>query len=194
MNAIIIFIKNPVAGKAKTRLAKDVGDDTALAIYKSLLNYTRVISLLVSAKRYLFYGGEILNDEWDESSFVKKLQSGSDLGERMSNAFTDVLQEHSKVIIIGSDCPQLDLITISEAYQALDDHDFVIGPSQDGGYYLIGMKELNADVFNDISWSTDTVCSQTIEKIKASNKTYNLLRKLSDVDYKEDWDKYGWEL
>ena len=194
MNAIIIFIKNPVAGKAKTRLAKDVGDDTALAIYKSLLNYTRVTSLLVSAKRYLFYGGEILNDEWDESSFVKKLQSGSDLGERMSNAFTDVLQEHSKVIIIGSDCPQLDLITISEAYQALDDHDFVIGPSQDGGYYLIGMKELNADVFNDISWSTETVCSQTIEKIKASNKTYNLLRKLSDVDYKEDWDKYGWEL
>ena len=194
MNAIIIFIKNPVAGKAKTRLAKDVGDDTALAIYKSLLNYTRVTSLLVSAKRYLFYGGEILNDEWDESSFVKKLQSGSDLGERMSNAFTDVLQEHSKVIIIGSDCPQLDLITISEAYQALDDHDFVIGPSQDGGYYLIGMKELNADVFNDISWSTDTVCSQTIEKIKASNKTYNLLSKLSDVDYKEDWDKYGWEL
>lgn len=194
MNAIIIFIKNPVAGKAKTRLAKDVGDETALTIYKSLLNYTRVTSLLVDAKRYLFYGGEILDDEWDEAQFIKKLQSGGDLGARMSNAFIDVLQNHNKVLIIGSDCPQLDLLTISEAYQSLDHHDFVIGPSEDGGYYLLGMKELNADVFNDISWSTDTVCNQTIDKIKASNKTYDLLKKLSDVDYKEDWDKYGWEL
>lgn len=194
MNAIIIFIKNPVAGKAKTRLAKDVGNDTALAIYKSLLNYTRVTSLLVNATRYLFYGGEILEDEWDDAQFVKKLQTGNDLGERMSNAFGEVLQKHKKVLIIGSDCPQLDLLTISDAYQALDHDDFVIGPSEDGGYYLLGMRELNADVFYNISWSTDTVCSQTIAQIKDSQKTYSLLPIMSDVDYKEDWDKHGWEL
>ena len=194
LNALIIFIKNPVAGKAKTRLAKDVGDEKALEIYKSLLAYTRTIALLINAKRYLYYGGEILDDDWDKTSFIKRLQSEGDLGERMSNAFTDVLAEHNKVLIIGSDCPQLDLMTISRAYEKLEDHDYVVGPSKDGGYYLLGMKELTANVFSNIEWSTDNVCSQTVERIKSANMTFDLLPELSDVDYKEDWDQYGWEL
>ncbi len=194
MNAIIIFIKNPVAGNAKTRLAKDVGDEKALEIYKSLLAYTRTVSLLVNAKRYLYYSGEILDDEWEQTYFNKRLQSDGNLGERMSNAFKDVLANHEKVLIIGSDCPQLDLMIISSAYKQLDVHDYVIGPSKDGGYYLLGMKDLNADVFNEIKWSTATVCSQTIERIEAADKTFDLLPELSDVDYKEDWDKYGWGL
>lgn len=194
MNAIIIFIKNPIAGNAKTRLAKDVGDEKALEIYKSLLAYTRTVSLLVNAKRYLYYSGEILDDEWEQTYFNKRLQSDGNLGERMSNAFKDVLANHEKVLIIGSDCPQLDLMIISSAYKQLDVHDYVIGPSKDGGYYLLGMKDLNADVFNEIKWSTATVCSQTIERIEAADKTFDLLPELSDVDYKEDWDKYGWGL
>ncbi len=194
MNAIIIFIKNPVAGNAKTRLAKDVGDEKALEIYKSLLAYTRTVSLLVNAKRYLYYSGEILDDEWEQTYFNKRLQSDGNLGERMSNAFKDVLANHEKVLIIGSDCPQLDLMIISSAYKQLDVHDYVIGPSKDGGYYLLGMKDLNTDVFNEIKWSTATVCSQTIERIEAADKTFDLLPELSDVDYKEDWDKYGWGL
>jgi len=194
LNALIIFIKNPVAGKAKTRLAKDIGDERALSIYKSLLAYTRTVSLMVNAERYLYYSGEILDDSWDTKTFNKKLQSGNGLGERMSNAFREVLRSNKKVLIIGSDCPQLDLMTISNAFSALNDHDHVIGPSKDGGYYLLGMKEYNPAVFKDVSWSTDAVCSQTIEKIKVSNKTYHLLQELSDVDHKVDWDKYGWEL
>lgn len=194
MNAIIIFIKNPIAGQAKTRLAAEVGGEKAMAIYKSLLAYTRTVSLMVNAERYLYYSGEILDDEWDVSSFNKKLQSGKDLGARMSNAFKEVLSTNDKVLIIGSDCPQLNLMTISKAFSELDSHDHVIGPSKDGGYYLLGMKSYNPEVFTGIDWSTDAVCNQTIQKINLSDRTYGLIEELSDVDYKEDWEKYGWEL
>ena len=163
-------------------------------IYKSLLAYTRTTALMVHADRYLYYSGDILDDDWDGASFHKRLQSGSDLGERMAKAFKEVLKSNHKVLIIGSDCPQLSMMTISTAYQQLDDHDYVIGPSMDGGYYLLGMKAMDVDVFNDIAWSTDAVCSQTIEKIKSANRSYSLLKELSDVDHKEDWDKYGWDL
>lgn len=194
MNAIIIFIKNPVAGQAKTRLAAEVGDAKAMEIYKSLLAYTRTVSLMVNADRYLYYSYDIMDDEWEEPAFIKKLQSGKDLGERMSMAFKEVLSTHEKVLIIGSDCPEINLMTISDAYRELDRHDHVIGPSKDGGYYLLGMKTYNPEVFTHIDWSTDAVCEQTIQKINQSNKTYGLIKTLSDVDYKEDWDKYGWKL
>lgn len=194
MNALIIFVKNPVPGKTKTRLAKDLGNDQALKIYNSLLDYTRAVCSMVHAERYLFYSNEIVDDAWPSSSFVKQLQEGSDLGQRMGHAFQDVLNKHDKAIIIGSDCPQLDFITISQAFQALDQHDYVIGPSLDGGYYLLGMKSAVTTVFQNISWSTEAVKDQTIEKIKDEDKSFKLLQTLSDVDHKADWDKYGWEL
>lgn len=194
MNALIIFIKNPSLGKVKTRLAKDVGNAKALQIYKSLLSYTRSVSLLVDAKRYLFYSDQIVSDEWSPDQFTKKSQSGKNLGEKMSNAFRSVLTDHPKVLIVGSDCPQLDLMTMSKAYAALDTHDFVIGPSKDGGYYLLGMKSSEVDIFSDIAWSTSKVLEQTTKKISAANKTYHLLREMSDVDFLSDWETYGWEL
>lgn len=194
MNALIIFIKNPVAGKTKTRLAKDVGDDKALEIYRSLMTYTRTIAQMVHADRFLYYSSEIVDDEWGDTSFEKRVQSGNDLGARMSNAFREVLSTNDKAIIVGSDCPQLDLMTISNAYSVLDNHDHVIGPSKDGGYYLLGMKEFNPSVFENMTWSTEFVCAETINRIKSDNKTYKLLEELSDVDYKKDWEQYGWEL
>lgn len=194
MNALIIFVKNPVAGKTKTRLAKDVGNDRALAIYHSLLDYTRTVCSMVDADRFLFYSDQIVDDKWPASHFIKEVQHGDNLGARMGNAFEHVLKKHDKVLIIGSDCPQLDLMTISNAYQQLESHDYVIGPSVDGGYYLFGMKAYSANVFHDIEWSTESVLSQTIDRIQQENKTYSLLQELSDVDYKEDWEKYGWDL
>lgn len=194
MNALIIFVKNPVAGKTKTRLAKDVGNDRALAIYHSLLDYTRTVCSMVDADRFLFYSDQIVDDKWPASHFIKEVQHGDNLGARMGNAFEHVLKKHDKVLIIGSDCPQLDLMTISNAYQQLESHDYVIGPSVDGGYYLFGMKAYSANVFHDIEWSTESVLSQTIDRIQQENKTHSLLQELSDVDYKEDWEKYGWDL
>jgi glycosyltransferase A (GT-A) superfamily protein (DUF2064 family) len=83
---------------------------------------------------------------------------------------------------------------LKEAFGLLNNHDFVIGPAQDGGYYLIGMNAFEPSVFENMEWSTETVFKKTIEKIKVLNKRYALLPTLSDIDYEEDWLKYGWEI
>jgi len=193
-NGLIIFIRNPEIGKVKTRLAKEVGPEKALRIYISLLNYTKEVSLKVNADRYLFYYRNIAEDSWPEEKFQKRVQEGHDLGENMKMAFQEVLHHHEKAVIIGSDCPQISAPLIESALDHLKYYDVVIGPSLDGGYYLLGMKKCYEYLFCNIPWSTSTVLEKTIELIKENNLSLHLLKKLSDIDHKEDWDKYGWTL
>jgi uncharacterized protein len=195
-NALLIFIKNPIKGKAKTRLAATLGDDKALLIYKELLKHTRQITASVSAERYLFYSFFIDHqDDWSNQDFHKYLQIEGGLGEKMKNGFETVFNHHhQKVLIVGSDCASLTQDIIENAFQLLDHHDFVIGPADDGGYYLIGMNAFEPTVFDNVAWSTETVLDETIENIHHLNKDYALLPTLSDIDVEADWDKYGWEI
>lgn len=187
-HALIIFIKNPVKGLVKTRLAKTIGDDAALAAYIQLLQHTRSVVLQSDAKAYLFYDQEIQKDEFLEKDFHKKLQHQGDLGQRINHAFTEVFKHnHTKVLIIGSDCPDISPEIIAEAFASLDDHDFCIGPTEDQGYYLLGMKEMQSFPFENISWSTEKVLSQTKEKIQSHNKTCTILQELYDVDHEKEW-------
>ncbi len=193
--ALIIFIKNAEKGKVKTRLAKTVGDNQALKIYKALLQLTRNATQSVNTQRFLFYSNFINGeDEWSEAHFHKLLQHGRDLGEKMKNAFQDICQTHRKVVIIGSDCASLTDKIINEAFQQLDAFPFVIGPATDGGYYLLGMNQYLPAVFENIAWSTSDVFPKTLQIIKNLGKTYYLLPELSDIDTEEDWQKYGWEI
>jgi len=183
-SALLIFIKNIEKGKVKTRLAATVGDDRALAIYQELLKHTRNIALTVDVERYLFYSQFIEeNDKWLKKDFQKLLQIQGGLGEKMSAGFEHVFQKHEKVVIVGSDC----------AFRILDEKDFVVGPAIDGGYYLIGMRQFSPTIFQNIEWSTAEVFPKTIEIIRNMGKTYGLLPELSDIDYEEDWKKYGWD-
>ncbi len=192
-NTLLIFIKNPQKGKVKTRLAQTVGDDEALRIYLELLNYTRTLATQISANRHIYYSHFIDNeDRWITPTFEKHLQQGQDLGLRMSKAFELAFQNSNKVVIIGSDCATLTTTIIEDAFKALDDKDFVIGPAQDGGYYLLGMAQFMPFVFDSVEWSTESVFPKTIENIQNHQKTYTLLPTLSDIDYEEDWKKYGW--
>jgi len=193
-NALLIFIKNPMLGKAKTRLAATVGDEEALRIYKELLRHTREVTTAVDAQRYLFYCHFIdINDDWKANDFQKRLQINGDLGSKMADGFRTVFQaHHQKVVIVGSDCASLTPEIVRQAFVQLDSTDFVIGPADDGGYYLLGMKTLTEQVFQNIEWSTEQVFSSTVKIINALNKTYSLLPTLSDIDYEEDWKKYGW--
>ncbi len=193
-NALLIFIKNPMLGKAKTRLAATVGDEEALRIYKELLRHTRQITEKVSVRRFLFYSHFIdNNDDWSASNFEKHLQASGDLGTKMMYGFSAAFQEtNEKVVIIGSDCASLTPEIVRAAFQKLDETDFVIGPADDGGYYLLGMNTFMPAVFKNIEWSTDRVFSDTIQIISTLNKTYSLLPTLSDIDHEEDWKKYGW--
>jgi rSAM/selenodomain-associated transferase 1 len=194
MEALLIMIRNPVLGKVKTRLAAGVGEEEALRIYHILLARTRVAALGVSAQKFLFYSDYVENNDlWFNRLFDKHLQQGEDLGARMENAFaTAFAQRVSKALIIGSDCPDLNSDLLHRAYRALDRHPFVVGPVEDGGYYLLGMKRPELALFRDIAWSTDTVLNTTLEKIKSLGKSYVMLPTLLDIDTAADWEK--WQL
>lgn len=192
--ALIIFIKNPEKGKAKTRLAATVGDDEALRIYKELLGHTRRISEeIYGLERFVFYSSFIdETDDWKTPFFNKKLQIGNNLGDRMTNGFKEVFETNQPVIVIGSDCASLTSEIILQAFEILKEKDFVIGPATDGGYYLLGMNTFEPSVFEHMQWSTEQVFPQTKLNIKKLGKTVGLLPELSDIDREEDWKKYGW--
>ena len=194
--SIIIFVKNPELGKVKSRLAKSIGDKAALEVYIKLLQKTQSVVKDISAQINVYYSSFIEQNDpiWDEDSHEKKVQFQSpDLGIRMFESFADQLQQgHDKVLIIGSDCPLISEEIINSAFDSLEDNDIVIGPAEDGGYYLLGMKKANLTVFENIDWSTDLVFKQTIEIIKKLGLNYATLPMLPDIDYEEDWIKYGW--
>lgn len=140
--ALIIFVRNPVHGKVKTRLAKNIGDDRALEIYILLLKHTFDITKRLKCKKFVFYADEIAQDDlWSGADFGKRLQRGNDLGNCMQNAMNELFTEgFSQVIIIGSDCFELNNSILEEAMSHLNKNDAVFGPAQDGGYYLLGKK------------------------------------------------------
>jgi len=186
--ALIIFIKNPEPGKVKTRLARSVGDERALAIYRRLLAHTRRVALGVDAERLLYYSRFIDHkDDWAASEFQKHRQQGSDLGVRMEQALTTALLDHSKAVIIGSDCAELHPELIEEAFRRLDDHDLVVGPATDGGYYLLGLTAPAPSLFRQMTWSTAEVLAETLQRAARLNYTCFLLPELSDIDTEADW-------
>ena len=189
-NALIIFTRNPELGKCKTRLAKAIGDEAALEIYKYLLKHTAEISKNIKADKFVFYSDSITKEDlWDEAIFRKKLQYGSDLGTRMENAFTELFQlNYEKVLIIGSDLLDLNTKQVDDAFQLLNINDIVIGPAKDGGYYLLGMKSPHLKVFKNKAWGTSTVFKETLKDIK--NSTYSLMQELNDIDTFEDIKPY----
>jgi uncharacterized protein len=189
-NALIIFTRNPELGKCKTRLAKTIGDEAALGIYKYLLKHTASVSENITADKYVFYSENIKKDDlWDSNIFRKKLQYGYDLGARMENAFSELFElGYEKIIIIGSDLLDLTTNHIEGAFQTLNNHEVVIGPAKDGGYYLLGMKTMQPNVFKNKNWGTSTVLNDTINDIQ--NCTFTLLKELNDIDTFEDLKPY----
>ena len=191
-DALIIFVKNPQAGKVKTRLAADIGDQAALKVYSNLISFTRDTSQKLSNHSlYVFYSKHIeLNDEWSNARFDKMVQEGNDLGQRMDNAFKTLFEKHSKLVLIGSDCPELQVDILHDAFNSLNDNDICIGPSHDGGYYLIGMKKPCPELFKDIQWSTSSVYQNSIDILNKSGYSYKELIRLHDLDNIKDLERF----
>lgn len=185
---LIIFVKNLELGKVKTRLAKSIGDEQALNVYHKLLLYTKEVVKNLNADKAVYYSEHIdNNDLWDNMLFRKHLQQGEDLGEKMQNAFADAFaQGKQRVIIIGSDCLELETYMIKEAFAVLDNNDVVLGPAKDGGYYLIGMTTFLPTLFEGKNWSSDDLLMDTILDLKKMNAKYYLLKTLNDIDTIED--------
>jgi hypothetical protein len=191
-NVLIIFAKNPGYGKVKTRLAATVGHNRALEVYWTLLAHTAEITRKVNASKIVFYAEFVeQHDIWNGNS-RKSVQQGGDLGERMANAFQEVLQEQRQAVIIGTDCPELDAQTITQAFSHLTNNDVVIGPAADGGYYLLGMKMFHPWLFVDIPWSTHTVFEETVKRCRQHRVRHHLLPVLHDVDEENDLKYLPW--
>jgi len=190
---LIIFVKNPIAGKVKTRLAESIGSSNALHIYKMLLRHTHSVACKLDTDVQVWYSSQInRTDFWEKGGFNKQLQKGRNLGQRMSHAIQNGFSSgYEHVAIIGSDCPGLTPEHIKNAFDMLNDSDFVIGPASDGGYYLLGLRRFLPDIFEGINWSKDSVFKDTINIIDRHNFSVSLLEELNDIDTIEDLQNSG---
>ncbi|MBL7731570.1 MAG: TIGR04282 family arsenosugar biosynthesis glycosyltransferase [Chitinophagaceae bacterium] len=188
-SALIIFVRAPETGRVKTRLAAAIGDAAALQVYNKLLQLTYTAVLQVNADRFVFYADTMPpEDLWSKGPFIRCRQEGSDLGTRMELAFSLLFEKgYKKVVIIGSDCPALTAAAINKAFFALADFEVVIGPSADGGYYLLGKKRQYTFLFRDKPWSTEGVLPATIADLQQQSVTYTELPVLNDLDTAEDY-------
>lgn len=185
---MIIFYRNPVPGKVKTRLAATVGNARALDIYLKLAEHTKSISQNLQVDRIVYYSENIEDEDiWSNGQFQTRIQSGTDLGERMASAFHESFTSgYSSVCIIGTDCFELTSSILEEGFDKLQSYDAVIGPAKDGGYYLIGMNFLYPEFFKNKLWSSDSVCERTISDFEVLNLRYFQLPVLTDVDEEND--------
>lgn len=187
---LLIFTRNPELGKCKTRLAKTIGDNNALTVYKMLLEHTVNVTKNLNCDKAVYYSVKVReNDLWDTNTYQKHQQYGNDLGERMQDAFKNGFEAgYKKVLIVGSDLYDLTPEHIERAIAKLNSNDVVIGPAEDGGYYLLGMNQLHESVFKNKEWGTETVRKDTLNDLK--NKKVSLLETLNDIDIFDDIKEY----
>lgn len=184
-NALAILTKNPVKGKVKTKIAKQVGETVALKVYLQLLKQTRLtIQDLDFCEKKLFYDEFIPSrDNWSEEYFEKFVQEGNNLGERLGNAYQMLFDEgFDKVVIISPDCPDITGLRVKQAFTLLNNKDFVLGPLRDGGYYLLGMKRHHPGLLEGISFEDGQAFQKTVEAIEKLGASYKVLTELYDVD------------
>lgn len=192
-NLLVIYAKEPAPGSVKTRLAKDVGHRAAAVLYALMLKY--VLKKVASPH----YDIQISKTPESREAFFKehfscavvKNQSEGDLGKRMSNTFQAAFAEkYRKICIIGTDCPDVSSIEIENAFHLLGKYELVLGPSSDGGYYLIALSSFYPELFEGISWSTGSVYSETIEKARFLYIGYASLAVEADIDDICDLEEY----
>ena len=184
---LMIFVKNLIPGMVKTRLAKDIGIDKALDVYQELVHRTHKITKKIDVDKAVYYSEYVeIEDIWDNGDYELTSQKGFTLGEKMSNAFDEAFDSYNKVLIIGSDCYDLNSKTIKTAFEMLEENDLVVGPAKDGGYYLLAMKEYLPQLFQDKEYSTDSVLKELLAEAEALELSVYQLPTLSDIDTLDD--------
>ena len=188
-NLLIIFVKAPRRGAVKTRIAEAIGAQAAcdayLGLVEVLIGNLRTLSNV--QVRYTPDDALLEIPNWLQPMWTSAPQGQGDLGQRLTRAFKDAFSTGSeRVVIIGSDCPEVNEQDVQSAWAALENHDLVLGPAEDGGYWLIGLHAQRPALFENISWSSSAVFEQTIARANAANLSIHLLRKLNDIDTIDD--------
>ena len=194
-NLIIIFAKYPSEGKVKTRLAAFLGAKYAVKLYKSFTE--AVVKGAKDTKEHIRIeyapkGKEKAFKEWLGENLVFRKQDGEDIGKKMYNAFVSAFNDgFLKVILIGTDIPEINSNLLKKAFYALRKNDAVIGPAEDGGYYLIGFNKgrLLKEAFIGIPWSSKEVFKKTLAAFKKRNYSVGTVEKKTDIDTFEDLQK-----
>ena len=188
---LIVYVKKPVPGNVKTRLIPKIGAEAACLVYDYLLKHTLKVANQFQGDVLFSFDGDCPELSELSISFKTSRQKGRDLGDKMSNDFQTAFESgYTQIVLIGSDIPWLSINLINQSFKELSNNGSVIGPTKDGGYYLIGFhSRLQSQlkvVFNRIDWSTDRVFDQTISQLKNIATHPFVLEKLQDVDRPED--------
>ncbi len=182
---LLVFAKAPVAGRVKTRLAADVGAQAAAAIYR-LMGRTVVDAVRGGPWRTVvcYHPPDALAEvrAWLGEELEYWAQQGADLGTRMDQALRRALGSARRACLIGTDTPAVDAIRVREAFTALEGAHVVFGPANDGGYYLLGLREPAPELFRQIPWGTSQVLARSTAEAAAADLSVALLAPLDDVD------------
>ena len=188
---LLVFARNPIPGRVKTRLIPAMGPGPATAVYRRMLEDT-----LVTCSQIFAHNRELWIDQPDPHPAVAEMatrlgmsvhaQSGDDLGSRMHAAFAETLRNADSAVLIGSDCPEYDPPYLDAAFQALEQHDAVLGPAADGGYVLIGLRKVDPHLFHRVPWGTNRVLAATRLRLRYLQWSFMELPIKYDVDNPED--------
>ncbi|MHC4243164.1 MAG: TIGR04282 family arsenosugar biosynthesis glycosyltransferase [Planctomycetota bacterium] len=191
-NCLLLFVKSPIKGQVKTRLAAETGGDFAVELYKCFVEDTISFAENLDVHIEVCFcpaNRKMTFSEWLGQQYCYTPQVGENLGEKLRNAFDNAFEEgFTNVVAIGSDSPDMPGNYLSESFETLAEYDTVIGPANDGGYYLIGCskKGFIPEVFDNISWSTNSVFEQTVSILKQHDRKVYSLPLWHDVDTLED--------
>lgn len=187
---IILFAKFPAEGKAKTRLQPALGSEGAVMMARKLLLHSVEQALATDFSVELCVSPAPSDPCWQTLNLPKSLlwsaQVDGDLGMRMLSASQNALDNFEKVLLTGSDCPDLTTGRIKDAAQQLEQHDIAMIPAFDGGYVLLGFKQVNAQLFSNMTWSVSDVAAVTEQRIKDLRWSLASLESLPDIDEPED--------
>ena len=182
---LIVFVKNIKLGKVKTRLAKSIGNEGAFEVYKHLVEITEKATQKVKHEKHIYFSDVIIDEKWPNTP--KFIQKGADLGEKMQNAFEKGFSDgYKKIILIGSDLPDISATIIQKGFYQLNNSEIVFGPAEDGGYYLVGMNKMYKSIFENKKWSTKELLKTTLLELDKNKTKVSLLHKLNDIDNLDD--------
>lgn len=182
---VIVFVKNIKLGTVKTRLAKTIGDFGAFEVYSELVKITENATEALTIDKRIYFSNAVVESQWEND--FKTVQEGKDLGERMLNAFKDGFSAgYKKIVLIGSDLPDINATHITNGLSALQQNDVVFGPAEDGGYYLVGMSQLEASIFINKPWSQPNLLTETLQELHNNQISVGILEVLNDIDTYED--------
>lgn len=195
---VIVFFKTPALGQVKTRLAASVGEAKALRYYQAMLmDLKKNVQIWESegrGRKVLFFGN-VRSEDWQKLGLVKSsLQLDGDLGVKMQKAMREALTMAQKVLIIGTDSPELGKNDFDRCFKALDQFDAVLGPCEDGGYYMMGVKHMPPTLLWDLPWSSEKTLERVIQRLEGHHFKINLLELKSDIDTLEDLKKMNYRL